>query len=99
MNTYTIVNIIASLLITVSVTGFILMVYRPGSPVDEMPLPLKAWIKLSLVSVAAGSLFNVLTMSTPVWSEVLLNVGVGGLFSWAFFWHRIRWNQLEGECE
>ena len=49
------------------------------------------WIRFSLIAVAAGGLFNVLTLSTPHWSEILLNVGIGLLFTWAVTWHKQRW--------
>jgi len=99
MNPYALLNIVASLLITISVTGFMLMVMRPNSPVDCMPLYLKWWIRISLIVVATGALFNVLVASIPMWSEILLNVGVASLFTWAFFWHRQRWMDEESGCD
>lgn len=98
MNSYAIVNSLASLLITVSVTGFMLMIMRPNSPVDCLPFYLKWWIRLSLIMVASGALFNVLMVSVPMWSETVLNIGIGSLFTWAFFWHRQRWIDDETEC-
>lgn len=98
MNTYAIVNSMASLLITISVIGFMLMVMRPDSIVDCMPFYIKWWIRLSLIMVASGAMFNVLNGSNPMWSEILLNVGIGSLFTWAFLWHRQRWVRNEMEC-
>jgi hypothetical protein len=41
----------------------------------------------------------VLSLSTPPVSEIVLNVGLAGLFSWAFVWHRMRWKTIaKGEC-
>jgi hypothetical protein len=64
-----------------------------------MALHLRLLIKFSLAMIAAGALMNVLSLSTPPVSEIVLNVGLAGLFSWAFVWHKIRWNQVAGECE
>jgi hypothetical protein len=36
---------------------------------------------------AAGSLFNFLTLSTPPFSEVLLNLGLAVVFLWAAVFH------------
>lgn len=93
MNIWTYINLVASVLISISVTGFILLLQHEDSPVKQMNLFMRSWIKVSLVAVSAGGFFNVLTLSTPPWSEVILNTGLGLLFAWAFYWHRLRWIQ------
>jgi hypothetical protein len=95
----TLVNAVASGVIAVSITGFIAMLQAEHSPLSSMTLHLRLWIKLSLAMVAAGALMNVLSLSTPLPSEIVLNVGLAGLFSWAFVWHRMRWKTIaKGEC-
>ena len=90
MNAWTIVNMIASSLITFSGAGFLFTVQQ-SNDVRKMHFMMQYWIRLSLASVAAGGMFNVLTLSTPHWSEILLNVGIGLLFTWAVAWHKERW--------
>jgi hypothetical protein len=90
----TLINAVASFFITISITGFIAMLQSESNPVSGMPFYLRLWIKLSLAGTAAGSLMNVLSLSTPPVSEIVLNVGLAGLFSWAFAWHRIRWKKV-----
>jgi hypothetical protein len=95
----TLVNAVASGIIAVSITGFIAMLQAEHSPLSSMTLHLRLWIKLSLAMVASGALMNVLSLSTPLHSEIVLNVGLAGLFSWAFVWHRMRWKTIaKGEC-
>jgi hypothetical protein len=89
----TLLNAVASGIIAVSITGFIAMLQAEGNPITRMPFVVRGWIKISLAVVAAGALMNVLSLSTPAWSEIVLNMGLAGLFSWAFFWHRMRWKQ------
>lgn len=89
----TLLNAVASGIIAVSITGFIAMLQAETNPISRMPFVVRGWIKISLAAVAAGALMNVLSLSTPAWSEIVLNMGLAGLFSWAFFWHRMRWKQ------
>jgi hypothetical protein len=91
----TLVNAIASGIIAVSITGFIAMLQADHSPLSSMALHLRLLIKFSLAMVAAGALMNVLSLSTPAWSEIVLNIGLAGLFSWTSFWHRMRWKQVK----
>lgn len=84
---WTILNVIANVFITVSVAGFIVMLQAPTNPVAKMPFFLKYWIKISLALTSGGALLNVVSLSTPPVSEIILNLGLGGLFSWAYFWH------------
>lgn len=84
---WTILNIIANIFITISVAGFIIMLQAPTNPVSKMPFFLKYWIKLSLAFTSGGALLNVISFSSPPISEIILNIGLGGLFSWAYFWH------------
>lgn len=91
----TLINALASGIIAVSITGFIAMLQAEGNPVSSMPFVVRGWIKISLAVVAAGALMNVLSLSTPPVSEIVLNCGLAGLFSWAFFWHRIKWKQIK----
>ena len=91
----TLINALASGIIAVSITGFIAMLQAESNPVSAMPFYLRTWIKFSLAMTAAGALSNVLSLSTPPASEIVLNCGLAGLFSWAFFWHRIKWKQVK----
>jgi hypothetical protein len=93
MSIWTYVNLVASVLIAISVTGFMFLIQHEDSPVMKMNFFMRSWIRLSLVAMAAGGLFNVVTLSTPHWSEILLNAGIGLLFTWAFYWHRLKWRE------
>lgn len=90
MNIWTIVNVVASSLITFSGAGFLLIIQQ-SKHIQKMHYLMSGWIRISLIAVASGGLFNILTLSTPHWSEILLNVGIGLLFTWAVAWHKERW--------
>lgn len=87
----TLINSIASAIIAISITGFIAMLEADNNPVQRMARVIRLWIKVSLAMIAAGSLMNVLVQSTPIWSEIVMNSGLAGLFSWAYWWHRSQW--------
>ena len=80
-------NVIANIVITISVAGFMVMLQEPTNPVSKMPFLLRNWIKISLAVTSGGALLNVVTLSTPPMSEIILNLGLAGLFSWSYFWH------------
>jgi len=84
---WTIFNVIANIIIAISVAGFIVMLQEPTNPVAKMPFLLRNWIKISLALTSGGALLNVVTLSTPPVSEIVLNIGLAGLFSWSYFWH------------
>ena len=84
---WTILNVIANIFITISVAGFMIMLQEPSNPVAKMSFILRNWIKVSLALTSGGALLNVITLSTPPMSEIILNLGLGGLFSWAYLWN------------
>lgn len=95
MSIWTYVNLVSSAMIAISVTGFMFLIQHEDSPVTKMNFFMRSWIRLSLVAISAGGLFNVVTLSTPHWSEILLNAGIGLLFTWAFYWHRLKWREYK----
>lgn len=83
-----VINLIANSFIVLGMTFFILGVFGRKSKVVESLHPIERFLlKIALCSTAAGSLFNVLTFSTPAPSEIFLNVGLGLLFIWAAWFH------------
>jgi hypothetical protein len=83
------INLIANLLITISLTFFIIGVFgRKAKMIEQMPILEQYFLRLSLSTLAAGSLSNVLNFSAPhTPSEVLLNTGLAMVFSWAAYFH------------
>ena len=82
------INLIANVMVTISVTFFIIGVFgRRSRVIESMPIAEQYFLRVALSTLAAGSLLNVLTFSTPHVTEVILNVGVGLLFTWAAWFH------------
>jgi len=82
------INLIANVMVMISVTFFIIGVFgRRSQTIEKMPLSEQYFLRISLSVLAAGSLLNILTVSTPHATEVILNVGVGLLFTWAAWFH------------
>jgi len=91
MSILTYINLVPSSMITISVTAFMFLVQHEDSPIQKKSFLVRSWIRFSLIAVAAIGLFNVINLSTPHWSVILLNFSIGLLFTWAFFWHRLKW--------
>jgi len=82
------INLIANVMVMISVTFFIIGVFgRRSHVIESMPTWEQYFLRIALSMLAAGSLLNVLTFSTPHATEVILNVGVGLLFTWAAWFH------------
>ena len=83
----TLLNAIANLIITGSVALFMIFVFGRSSMMNKIHFIERVTIRLGLALVSAGSLFNFLTFSHPQDSEVILNIGLAFVFSWAAFFH------------
>lgn len=81
-------SIVSNIMIILGGGFFIISVFGRKSPTIEALPRFERWaIKAALSITAAGSLFNLLYMITPPWSEVILNFGLGGIFIWGAFFH------------
>lgn len=94
MEAKTILNAVANSVVCVSVTAFMALLRRSNSPIEQMGVWMRLWIRISLGLVASGALISVLSLSSPNWSEVVINCGLAGIFAWAVFWHKVRWSKL-----
>jgi hypothetical protein len=94
MSLETFFNLLANIVLTASVSIFIVILYRSDSIVRKWPMVGSYLLRVSLVAIAVGGLGNCLTLSTPPHTEVLLNMGMAGLFAWAAWFH---YNLLKDE--
>lgn len=53
-------------------------------------------IKAALALVISGALLNVLLLTAPPVSEVVMNFGLGMIFVWAALWHGRKFGVLTG---
>lgn len=97
MNALEITNRVACGILAASVSAFMVLIYRSSGVVNKWPRVGSLILKASLVSVAAGSLFNCLSDYSPKVSEVILNSGLAGMFAWAVVFHSalIRSHELD----
>lgn len=83
-----IVNAIANLIIAGSVSFFIIALFGSNNKtINALSIYEKLFIRVGLSATAAGALFNVLTLSHPPLTEILLNIGLALMFSWAVYFH------------
>lgn len=84
----TIINLIANSFITMGMTFFIIGVFgRKSKTVESLNKIERVLLKFALCATASGAFYNVLTLSTPPTSELVLNSGLGLLFIWAAWFH------------
>lgn len=84
----TFINLVANMLIVFGMTFFIIGVFgRRSDTIEKLPWVERVFLKVALSATASGALFNMLTASTPNVSEIILNFGMGLLFTWTSFFH------------
>lgn len=85
-NPLTVVNIVSNAIIGTSIMLFIISVFgRPDHPIWENKY--RAYLaKIGLGISGCGALLNVLTLSTPSATEIVLNVGLSLNFCWLSWW-------------
>lgn len=86
MNILTVINLVSNLIIFSSVFMFIISVFgRADHPIWETKW--KAYLaKVGLCISGCGALLNVINLSTPILSEIVLNVGLSLNFLWISAW-------------
>lgn len=85
-NPYTIINAIANCTTVISAIGLLVHIF--GDPTNSIwDNKIKAWLaKTGLTVIICGATANVLTLSTPITTEVLLNCGMSLTFFWLSWW-------------
>jgi hypothetical protein len=88
MNWLNIVNVIASAILALSTGAFLIFLFgRENSLMHKLGVKNALSVKVGLSLCASGALYNVITLSNPPASEVLVNFGFAFLFCWAAVFH------------
>lgn len=94
------INVIANVCIFLGGTAFYVMLFTAiGDGVKQIDRFSKVsyyTIKTALALVISGALFNVLLLTAPPVSEVVMNLGLGMIFVWAALWHGRKFGVLTG---
>lgn len=88
------INAVSNLVITIAGIFFMIFVFR-SQKIDDLPLIEKYFLKIALAILISGSLFNFLTLSTPHFTEVLLNVGLALVLLWGAWFHYKNFEQKD----
>ena len=82
------INVVANMVLAVAFTMFIIFVFgRTNSRIYQLPWYKTILVKAGLCLCTVGAFLNALTLSDPQASEVILNVGLGIMFTWAAWFH------------
>lgn len=84
-----VLNVIVNLILSASVFHLFLKVFwNPESKIHDYKVA--AFLcKFACSVTLCGTISNIITLSTPSWTEMLLNVGVSFNFLWLSFYDRI----------
>lgn len=88
MDILVLINLIANLILTLAFMLFMIFVFgRKNSKIYNLPWYKTIAAKIGLAVCGMGALLNTLTVSNPPASEIMLNVGLACLFTWASVFH------------
>jgi len=88
MEALQIINELANLLVCVNATLFYIFIFgRDVAIIDRLHQAEKVLLRIGLALPAVMGLWNVLYMSYPPTTEILMNVGYASLFTWASIFH------------
>lgn len=83
-----VINFIANIILTASGMIFFLLLYGKESSIVHKWSFISHWsLKIGLASFVAGSYLNVLKFNDVPSSQVLMNVGLAFILSWAVIFH------------
>lgn len=83
-----IVNFSSNIILFIAFTSFVIFVFgRTNSKIHKLPWYKVIALRIGLAFVTCASLLNAFTLSNPEWSEVLLNLGLAILMTWAAVFH------------
>ena len=82
------INAVANVLIAINSSLFLIAIFGSNNnKINQLNIFESISIRIGLATISSGALFNVLTLSSPAITEVILNIGLGILFSWATHFH------------
>ena len=87
MNPLTLANAVANVIVVFAVAGMAIRVF--GDPKHNIHQhPELFWIRKFISSlVICGGVLNLFTLSTPNWTEVVLNYGFAGNYLFSLYYH------------
>jgi hypothetical protein len=87
MEAIKLINAFCNVVICLSISAFMIFVFGRLNLTAKFGIVQRWIVKSGLALIAAGSLFNFLTMSVPPITEVILNIGLAVIFLWAAIFH------------
>jgi len=83
------INLVANVVTLVCMTMFYIYLFGDHNKIVAKWSFVSHWsLRLGIIAMIAGTFFNTMTLSTPDWSEIVLNGGMGLLMLWALLFHR-----------
>ena len=87
MTAATLINVTANAVLAASALHLVFRVFgHPESAIWQKPWA-AVLCKVATTVTVCGALWNVLTLSSPAASEVMLNIGIAGNFVWISLYH------------
>lgn len=88
---YTLLNFVSNLLIFLGAGTFYIMLFstigKGHKAVESFPATSHWLVKIGLALTVSGAFLNLITLSTPNLTEIVLNMGLGAIFTWAAIYH------------
>lgn len=83
------VNLLANIITLVCLVLFYIYLFGDHTKAIANWTFIRHWsLRGGMLFMIGGTFFNTLTLSTPSWSEIILNVGLALLMIWVVLFHR-----------
>jgi len=83
------INIVSNIILSYSLIMFYLYLFGDNDKIVHRWKFIGHWtLKLGLITMIIGTLFNILTFDNPSISQLFLNVGLSMTFFWAYLFHK-----------
>jgi len=92
------INFVCNIILCIAFTLFIIFVFgRPTSKMHTLGGAQSLGVKIGLAFCTVGALLNALTFSDPPISELILNIGLATLFTWAAWFHYFHFVKIKSK--
>ena len=81
------INVVASLVTFINMLAFYLMVFGDENKLTKRPMYEQLMVRVGLLTIACGTFLNILIWAYPPINEIIINIGLAVIFTWASMFH------------
>lgn len=85
----TLINLVSNIILSYSLIMFYLYLFGDNDKIVHKWTFVGHWtLKIGIIIMIIGTLFNILTFDSPSLSQLFLNIGLSMTFVWVYLFHK-----------